>query len=172
MKTEEQIKKALRNREYREKNKEILRLKRVAKFEANEEKHRSEKLAWYYKNKEKQLQEEESSPMMTLKSVARLIGVRENVAQKISKTESYKMPKPKMARCDGSDLYCRMEIEEWMPFIREVVAFYSTKRKLIKLTGAAVHIVNFMQNNKAVISHCEDERKRLRELWVETLTMH
>ena len=172
MKTEEQIKKALRNREYREKNKEALRLKRVAKFEANEEKHRSEKLAWYYKNKEKQLQEEESSPMMTLKSVARLIGVRENVAKNISKTESYKMPKPKMAMCDGSNLYCRIEIEEWMPFIREVVAFYSTKRKLIKLTGAAVHIVNFMQNNKAVISHCEEERTRLRELWVETLTTH
>ena len=48
-----------------------------------------------------------------------------------------------------------------MPFIREVVAFYSAKKKIIVLSGASAHIVNFMRKNSAVMKHCEKwERSR------------
>ena len=111
MKTEEQIKKAAKNRAYRELNKETLRLKRIIKEENEEVKLniKNTNKDWYLRNK----------------------------------------------------LYCREEIKEWMPFIREVVAFYSAKKKIIVLSGAAAHIVNFMRKNSAVIKHCEKwERSR------------
>ena len=77
--------------------------------------------------------EEESSQLITLKSIARLIGVKEAVVRALRDTPTYNMPKPKMARCDGTDLYCRDEIEELLPFIQEAVAFFPNKKKLIKI---------------------------------------
>ena len=161
MKTEEQIKKAAKNRAYRELNKETLRLKRIIKEENEEVKLNIKNTSkdWYLRNKEKE--EEDASVLMTTKAVARLIGVKENMVHKIMLTDSYKMPKHKMTLVDGSKLYCREEIKEWMPFIREVVAFYSAKKKIIVLSGAAAHIVNFMRKNSAVMKHCEKwERAR------------
>lgn len=163
MKTEEQIKKAAKNRAYRELNKETLRLKRIIKEENEEVKLniKNTNKDWYLRNKEKEEREEDANVLMTTKAVARLIGVKENMVRKIILTDSYKMPKAKMTLVDGSKLYCREEIKEWMPFIREVVAFYSAKKKIIVLTGAAAHIVNFMRKNSAVMKHCEKwERSR------------
>ena len=158
MKTEEQqLKKAAQNRSYRELNKETLRLKRIIK-EKNEEVKLSIKNTnrdWYLRKKEKEEREEAASLLMTPKAIARLIGVKENMMRKIILTDSYKMPKAKMTLVDGSKLYCREEINEWIPFIREAVVFYSAKKKIIVLTGAAAHIVNFMRENAAVMKHCE-----------------
>ena len=167
-KTEDQIKKALRNKEYREKNKEELKIKRVARRKANDTAEKAARRDWYHKNKKKQEEEilEDGSYLITLKQIGRMIGVKEDLATKISKTESYKMPKPKMARCDGTSLYCRDEIEEWLPYVREVVAFHSPRKKPIKLTGAAVHIVNFMRNNVEIIKYCDEIRRKKSEVYV------
>ena len=164
-KTEEQIKKALRNKEYRERNREELKVKRIARCKANDTAEKAARREWYHNNKKKQETLEDGSYLITLKQIGRMIGVKENVATKISQTESYKMPKAKMARCDGTSLYCRDEIEEWLPYVREVVAFYSPKKKPIKLTGAAVHIVNFMRNNAEIIKYCDEIRRKKSEVY-------
>tara|TARA_R110000868_G_scaffold404069_1_gene681905 strand:+ start:884 stop:1141 length:258 start_codon:yes stop_codon:yes gene_type:complete len=70
------------------------------------------------------------------------------------------MPRPKMARCDGTDLYCRDEIEEWLPFIQDAVAFFPNRKKLIKISGAALQNVTFMKNNLKVIKYCDEIRRK------------
>jgi hypothetical protein len=45
------------------------------------------------------------------------------------------------------------------------VAFYSPKKKPIKLTGAAVHIVNFMRNNAEIIKYCDEIRRNKSEVY-------
>jgi hypothetical protein len=104
--------------------------------------------------------EEESSQLITLKSISRLVGVKEAVIKTLRDNPTYDMPKPKMARCDGTDLYCRDEIEEWLPFIQEAVAFFPNKKKLIKISGTALQNVIFMKNNLEVIKYCDEIRRK------------
>jgi hypothetical protein len=104
--------------------------------------------------------EEESSQLITLKSISRLIGVKEASVRTLRDTPTYNMPKPKMARCDGTDLYCRDEIEEWLPFIQEVVAFFPNKKKLIKISGTALINIAFIKNNLKVIKYCDEIRRK------------
>jgi hypothetical protein len=104
--------------------------------------------------------EEESSQLITLKSISRLIGVKEAVVKTLRDTPIYNMPSPKMARCDGTDLYCRDEIEEWLPFIQEAVAFFPNKKKLIKISGTALVNIAFMKNNLKVIKYCDEIRRK------------
>jgi hypothetical protein len=65
-----------------------------------------------------------------------------------------------MARCDGTDLYCRDEIEEWLPFIQEAVAFFPNKKKLIKISGTALVNIAFIRNNLEVIKYCDEIRRK------------
>jgi len=104
--------------------------------------------------------EEESSQLITLKSISRLIGVKEAVVKTLRDTPIYNMPTPKMARCDGTDLYCRDEIEEWLPFIQEAVAFFPNKKKLIKISGTALINIAFIRNNLKVIKYCDEIRRK------------
>jgi len=164
-KTEAQIKKAIKNKEYREKNKEALDAKRKANRAANDTAERAYRREWYHKNKQKQEMLEDGSYLVTTKQIARMIGVKETMMETIKQTEAYQMPKSKMARCDGTFLYCRDEIEEWLPFVREVVAFQSPKKKPIVLKGAAVHIVNFVRNNAEVIKYCDEIRRKNSEVY-------
>ena len=104
--------------------------------------------------------EEESSQLITLKSISRLVGVKEAAIKTLRDNPTYDMPSPKMARCDGTDLYCRDEIEEWLPFIQEAVAFFPNRKKLIKISGMALQNVTFMKNNLAVIRYCDEIRRK------------
>jgi hypothetical protein len=104
--------------------------------------------------------EEESSQLITLKSISRLVGVKEAAIKTLRDNPTYDMPSPKMARCDGTDLYCRDEIEEWLPFIQEAVAFFPNKKKLIKISGMALQNVTFMKNNLEVIRYCDEIRRK------------
>jgi hypothetical protein len=104
--------------------------------------------------------EEESSQLITLKSISRLVGVKEAVIKTLRDTPNYNMPRPKMARCDGTDLYCRDEIEEWLPFIQEAVAFFPNKKKLIKISGTALVNIAFIRNNLEVIKYCDEIRRK------------
>jgi hypothetical protein len=112
------------------------------------------------KVKEKELLEQENSPLITLKYISRLVGVKEAVMKTLRDKDSYNMPKPKMVRCDGTDLYCRDEIEEWLPFIQEVVAFFPNKKKLIQISGTALVNINFIRNNLEVIKYCDEIRRK------------
>ena len=104
--------------------------------------------------------EEESSQLITLKSISRLVGVKEAVIKTLRDNHTYNMPKPKMARCDGTDLYCRDEIEEWLPFIQEAVAFFPNRKKLIKISGTALVNIAFIRNNLPVIKYCDEIRRK------------
>jgi hypothetical protein len=160
VKTPAQIIKAISNKAYREEHKDDLRLKRLARDGGNKVKIKATNKKWYTNNKEKELLEQEDSPLITLKSISRLVGVKEAVIKTLRDNPPYNMPKPKMARCDGSDLYCRDEIEEWLPFIQEAVAFFPNRKKLIKISGTALQNVTFMKNNLAVIKYCDEIRRK------------
>ena len=112
------------------------------------------------KVKEKELLEQENSPLITLKCISRLVGVKEAVIKTLKDKPSYKMPKPRMVHCDGTDLYCRDEIEEWLPFIQEVVAYFPNKKKLIQISGNALVNINFIRNNLEIIKYCDEIRRK------------
>ena len=160
VKTQAQINKAISNKAYREDHRDELRLKRLARDGGNKVKIKATNKKWYTNNKEKELLEQEDSPLITLKSISRLVGVKEIVIKTLRDNPTYNMPKPKMARCDGTDLYCRDEIEEWLPFIQEAVAFFPNRKKLIKISGTALQNVTFMKNNLEVIKYCDEIRRK------------
>jgi hypothetical protein len=160
VKTQAQIIKAISNKAYREEHKDDLRLKRLARDGGNKVKIKATNKKWYTNNKEKELLEQEDSPLITLKSISRLVGVKEIVIKTLRDNPTYNMPRPKMARCDGTDLYCRDEIEEWLPFIQEAVAFFPNKKKLIKISGTALVNIAFIRNNLAVIKYCDEIRRK------------
>ena len=160
VKTQAQIIKAISNKAYREDHRDELRLKRLARDGGNKLKIKATNKKWYTNNKEKELLEQEDSPLITLKSISRLVGVKEIVIKTLRDNPTYNMPRPKMARCDGTDLYCRDEIEEWLPFMQEAVAFFPNRKKLIKISGAALQNVTFMKNNLAVIKYCDEIRRK------------
>jgi hypothetical protein len=160
VKTPAQINKAISNRAYREEHKDELRVKRLARDAVNKPMIKATNKNWYDRTKEKELLEQEDSPLVTLKSISRLIGVKEVVIKTLRDNPTYDMPKPKMARCDGTDLYCRDEIEEWLPFIQEAVAFFPNRKKLIKISGMALQNVMFMRNNLEAIRYCDEIRRK------------
>ena len=160
VKTQAQINKAISNRAYREEHKDDLRLKRLARDAVNKPMIKATNKNWYDRTKEKELLEQEDSPLITLKSISRLVGVKEAVIKTLRDNPTYNMPKPKMARCDGTDLYCRDEIEEWLPFIQEAVAFFPNKNKLIKISGTALVNIAFIRNNLEVIKYCDEIRRK------------
>ena len=160
VKTQAQINRAILNRDYREEHRDDIRLKRLVRSAANKPMIKATNKKRYDRTKEKELLEQEDSPLITLKSISRLVGVREVVIKTLRDNPTYNMPSPKMARCDGTDLYCRDEIEEWLPFIQEAVAFFPNKKKLIKISGAALQNVMFMKNNLEVIRYCDEIRRK------------
>jgi len=160
VKTPAQIIKAISNKAYREEHKHELRLKRLARGAVNKPMIKATNKNEYDRTKEKELLEQEDSPLVTLKSISRLVGVKEAVIKTLRDNPTYDMPSPKMARCDGTDLYCRDEIEEWLPFIQKAVAFFPNRKKLIKISGAALQNVTFMKNNLEVIRYCDEIRRK------------
>ena len=160
VKTPAQINKAISNKAYREEHKDELRVKRLARDVVNKPMIKATNKNWYDRTKEKELLEQEDSPLVTLKSISRLVGVKEVVIKGLRDNPTYNMPSPKMARCDGTDLYCRDEIEEWLPFIQEAVAFFPNRKKLIKISGMALQNVMFMRNNLEVIKYCDEIRRK------------
>jgi hypothetical protein len=160
VKTDAQINKAISNRAYREEHKDDLRLKRLARDAVNKPMIKETNKKWYTNNKEKELLEQEDSPLITLKSISRLVGVKEAVIKTLRDNPTYNMPSPKMARCDGTDLYCRDEIEEWLPFMQEAVAFFPNRKRLIKISGTALVNIAFIKNNLEVIRYCDEIRRK------------
>lgn len=104
----------------------------------------------------------------TLNDIAKKMGISRPKLNPIASNTKYLMPKPLYKRLDGTDIYNKKEIDDWLPYIANVIAFTGKGRK-IKITGMAVQIVNFVKANKHIINHCDEERSRLRSLWVNAL---
>ena len=96
---------------------------------------------------------------ITKKEIAKLIGVKMMTIEKILKDKKYGAPKHTGVHFDGTVLYNRAGIMEWIPYIREASAFIG-KGKPIKITGMAAQIVEFMHRNKKVELFCNELRRK------------
>jgi len=96
---------------------------------------------------------------ITKKEIMALIGIKALMLDKIIKDSKYCMPKHVATHIDGSILYNRAEIMDWLPYIREVCAFMY-KRPPIKLTGMAASIVEFMHRSKDMELYCDELRRK------------
>lgn len=96
---------------------------------------------------------------ITKKEIMALIGIKALMMDKIIKDSKYCMPKHAATHIDGSILFNRAEIMDWLPYIREVCAFMY-KRPPIKLTGMAAQIVQFMHRSKDMELYCDELRRK------------
>ncbi|MEY3746370.1 MAG: hypothetical protein RIQ76_906 [Pseudomonadota bacterium] len=96
---------------------------------------------------------------ITKKEIMALIGIKALMMDKIIKDSKYCMPKHVATHIDGSILFNRSEIMDWLPYIREVCAFMY-KRPPIKLTGMAAQIVQFMHRSKDMELYCDELRRK------------
>ena len=97
---------------------------------------------------------------ITKKEILTLIGIKALTLDKIVKDARYCMPKHTGTHMDGTVLYNRAEIMDWLPYIREMCAFMY-KRPVIKITGMAAQIVQFMHKSKEMELYCNDSRRRM-----------
>ena len=97
---------------------------------------------------------------ITKKEILTLIGIKALTLDKIVKDARYCMPKHTGTHMDGTVLYNRAEIMDWLPYIREVCAFMY-KRPVIKITGMAAQVVQFMRRSKDMELYCNDSRRRM-----------
>ena len=96
---------------------------------------------------------------ITKKEIMALIGIKALMMDKIVKDPKYCMPKHAATHIDGTILFNRAEIMDWLPYIREVCAFMY-KRPPIKLTGMAAQIVQVMHRSKDMELYCDEIRRR------------
>lgn len=96
---------------------------------------------------------------ITKKEIAKLVGVKMMTIEKILKDKKYGAPKHTGVHFDGTVLYNRAEIMDWIPYIREVSAFIG-KGRPIKITGMAAQIVQFMHRSKEMELFCDDIRRK------------
>jgi hypothetical protein len=92
------------------------------------------------------------------KEVAKLVGVKILTLEKILKDKKYCAPKHTGVHFDGTVLYNREAIMEWLPYIREASAFIG-KGKPIKIGGVAKQIVEFMHKSKEMEVYCDALRR-------------
>lgn len=96
---------------------------------------------------------------ITKKEIAKLIGVKMLTLEKILKDKKYSAPKHTETHFDGTVLFNRAEIMEWIPYVREASAFIK-KGKPIVLSGMSAQIVQFMRKNKKVELFCNELRRK------------
>ena len=99
---------------------------------------------------------------ITKKEILTLIGIKALTLDKIVKDARYCMPKHTGTHMDGTVLYNRAEIMDWLPYIREMCAFMY-KRPPIKITGMATRVVQFLHRSKDMELSCNDSRRRMME---------
>lgn len=96
---------------------------------------------------------------ITKKEIAKLIGVKMLTLEKILIDKKYSAPKHTELHFDGTVLFNRSEIMEWIPYVREASAFIK-KGKPIVLSGMSAQIVQFMRKNKKVELFCNELRRK------------
>lgn len=143
--------------------------------EERKEKQRIRMLEYYHKNKkyinERVLLKRKADKLkelnvvvkinqknITKKEIMKLIGVTALVLDRILKDKKYSSPKQVATHIDGTVLFNRAEIMEWLPYARETCAFMK-KGKTIVLSGMAAQIVEFMRKNKEIELYCNELRR-------------
>jgi predicted DNA-binding transcriptional regulator AlpA len=144
---ERKEKQRLRMLDYYHKNKKAINRRVVAKRKADKLKELNVVVKINQKN-------------ITKKEIMSLIGVTALVLDKILKDKKYSAPKQVATHIDGTVLFNRAEVMEWLPYAREACAFIK-KPKPIKLTGMSAQIVEFMRKNKEIELYCNKLRRKL-----------
>ena len=138
------IKRQEHNQRYRENNRATINARKRAKI---------------LRSKIPQMPVIQASSNMTKKEIASLVGVKMMTIEKILKDKKYCSPKHTGMHFDGTVLFNRAEIMEWLPYIREASAFIG-KGKPIKITGMAAQIVEFMHRSKKMELFCNELRRK------------
>lgn len=136
-------KRRLHQKRYRENNRATINARKRAKI---------------LRSKIPQMPVIQASSNMTKKEIASLVGVKMMTMEKILKDKKYGAPKHTGVHFDGTVLFNRVEIMDWLPYIREASAFIG-KGKPIKITGVAAQIVEFMHRSKEMELFCNELRR-------------
>jgi hypothetical protein len=107
------------------------------------------------------LRAEKDDNAYNMAELAKIIGITySKLRSKVAVNPRYMMPKHMYIMMDGSKVYNKAEIDEWLPYIIDLLAFdpCSNKKNRITLSGNAVLTINFLRKNKKVVKYCDDIR--------------
>jgi hypothetical protein len=107
------------------------------------------------------LRAEKDDNAYNMAELAKIIGITySKLRSKIAVNPRYMMPKHMYIMMDGSKVYNKAEIDEWLPYIIDLLAFdpCSNKKNRITLSGNAILTINFLRKNKKVVKYCDDIR--------------
>jgi hypothetical protein len=108
----------------------------------------------------------DESKTYTLIDIAKLLHITPYRVQTIVMTNKrYKMPNHMYIRLDGSAIYSKELIDDWVEYANSLLAFLGKKGAKIKIGGAALQIVEFMRKNKKVIEYCDALRRAKGEVY-------
>jgi hypothetical protein len=95
--------------------------------------------------------------------IAKIIGITySKLRARVAVNPRYMMPKHMYIMLDGSKVYNKAEIDEWLPYIIDLLAFdpCSTKKNRITISGNAILTINFLRKNKKVVKYCDEIRRK------------
>lgn len=107
------------------------------------------------------LRAEKDDNAYNMAELAKIIGITySKLRSKVAVNPRYMMPKHMYIMMDGSKVYNKAEIDEWLPYIIDLLAFdpCSTKKNRITISGNAILTINFLRKNKKVVKYCDDIR--------------
>jgi len=105
------------------------------------------------------------------KDIAKLIGVTSTQLIRVRDTLTYKMPPHMYIRLDGTVIYEKKVIDEWVPYVKELLAFYNIdargkkRKKGFTITGNALMTILLRRKNKKVTAHCDKERRGIGKVY-------
>lgn len=165
-------------RKYYQRNKEVLNAEKrektaIRKADRLAEKLRTEGVIVEVPSKPKReltrtksietLKAERSNDTYNMYQIAKIIGITySKLRARVAVNPRYMMPKHMYVMLDGSKIFNKKEIDDWLPYIVELLAFdpSSHKKSRITISGNAILIIEFMRRNIKVERYCDEIRRK------------
>jgi hypothetical protein len=165
-------------RKYYQRNKEVLNAEKrektaIRKADRLAEKLRTEGVIVEVPSKPKReltrtksietLKAERSNDTYNMYQIAKIIGITySKLRARVAVNPRYMMPKHMYVMLDGSKIFNKKEIDDWLPYIVELLAFdpSSHKKSRITISGNAIFIIEFMRRNIKVERYCDEIRRK------------
>jgi hypothetical protein len=170
--TENKEKIALKQKEYQEKYK--LKRQQEKQQQQQDREMIATKNEIEVKSKTLEVFDIPDNEMISRKNISKDLNISLVTLDRMSRTASYRMPKHKFLRSNGSYLYDKREIENWYPYAMEIIDLHKMGKKVPALKGYIFKegsmvwgLIKFMRNNKKVVAHCAKERMVLRKIFVD-----
>lgn len=109
------------------------------------------------------LRAEKDDNAYNMAELAKIIGITySKLRSKVAVNPRYMMPKHMYIMMDGSKIFNKKEIDDWLPYIVELLAFdpSSHKKSRITISGNAILIIEFMRRNIKVERYCDEIRRK------------